>query len=373
MSVSLRETASSVASATFLQTKRVVVMLGPSMEAKGGMASVAQNWFAAGFFTRWRVTYVATYRDAGKLAKAYVALLAILRFARMLLRGRVALVHVHVASRMSLWRKAWFIWLAYLARVPVVLHIHGGDFMAFYEQCNAPQRWVIRWLASRARRVVVLSEAWRAQIGRICSPSRVVVVPNFVNFAPIGPAASKNPHQLLFLGLLIAAKGLRELFQALALLRREFPALRLICAGDGDYEQVRAWLCEFNVSDLVELPGWVGPARKQELLQSSALFVLPSHAEAMPISLLEAMAAGLGAIATRVGSVAEVVDDGVDGLLIEPHNVAALVAACRRLLVDSSLTSRLGQQARDKVTTQFSPQRCLQLMDNVYKEILKAN
>jgi glycosyltransferase involved in cell wall biosynthesis len=358
---------------TVLQNDLSVVMLGPCLEARGGMATVAKSWLSAGFFARWRVVYLPTYRDASKLTKAAIAASAFWRLALLLARRRVALVHVHTASRASFWRKAGFIALARLFTIPVVLHIHGGNFLGFYSrECNVLQRWAVRCVVGWAGRVLVLSQYWREQIGTLCDPKRIVVAPNFVPIASHGCGHGRNKRHVLFLGQLSVAKGLRDLFQATKLLRPEFPDLRLICAGEGNLDEVRNWLREFDLEGVVELAGWVGPEKKQELLQTCAVFVLPSHAEAMPMSLLEAMGAGLGCIATRVGSIPEVISGGIDGLLIEPKDAAAIAAACRRLWSDPAFSRQLGQRARAKVIALHSSRACLPVLDRIYEDVMRT-
>ncbi len=373
MSALLPEVSPSAQALHRLLGARIIVMLGPSLEAKGGMAAVARNWAEAGFFARWRIHYIPTYREAGTSVKLLVALAAFWRLAGLLIIRRAALVHVHAASRMSFWRKAPLIALAQLGRVPVIVHIHGGNFAEFYTRdCSSMQRWWIRKLTGRSDRVLALSEYWREQFSAFCEPRRITVAPNFVVAPPEEPGVERNLFQILFLGQISAAKGLRELLQALSLLRREFPALRLVCAGTGDFGQARRWAAEFGVADAAELVGWVGPQQKWQLLRASGLFVLPSHAEAMPVALLEAMAMGAPSVATRVGSVPEVLQDEVNGLLVEPRDVQGLVHACRRLLSQPEWALRLGGEARSRVARLYSPQRCLRLLDELYREILCA-
>jgi glycosyltransferase involved in cell wall biosynthesis len=352
---------------------RAVVMFGPSMEARGGMAAVARTWAESGFFARWRVTYIPTFRESGKVAKFGLALRAFARLAMLLAQRRAALVHVHAASGMSFWRKAPLIALAHLARAPVVLQIHGGKFCEFYaRECNALQRWAVRELINRASRVLALSEFWRKQYGAFCEPRRIAVTPNFVLAPSKDPSSARVPQQMLFLGQLSAAKGLRELLQALALLRGQFPALRLVCAGDGDLGQMRNWAEEFSVADAVDWLGWIGSDQKWSLLRTSSIFVLPSHSEAMPVALLEAMTAGTPSVATRVGSVPEILNHEVNGLLVEPKDVSGLADACRRLLSEPDRARQMGDQARLIAEQCYSPQRCLHLLDNIYTEVLLA-
>jgi glycosyltransferase involved in cell wall biosynthesis len=90
------------------------------------------------------------------------------------------------------------------------------------------------------------------------------------------------------------------------------------------------------------------------MLSEADLLVLPSFAEGVPVTLMEAMASGLPVLATRVGGISELVEDGVSGYLVPPGNVDALTARLRDLLSDSDLRTRMGQEGRVKVTAEFN-------------------
>ena len=102
------------------------------------------------------------------------------------------------------------------------------------------------------------------------------------------------------------------------------------------------------------------------LLACCDLFVLPSWAEGLPNCVLEAMAARLPVVATRVGGIPELIEDGRNGLLVPPKDPAALAAAIRRLLEDSSLADKLAQGAQERARTEFSFERLLSELDQLY-------
>ena len=140
-----------------------IVMIGTDLETHGGISAVLAAWHGAGLFERWPVTYIATHRDGSRLAKALRAIDAALTFAWLACRVRCAVLHVHGASRASFWRKAPFMAVALAIGWPVVFHLHGGGFAAFYErECGPMRRAVVRFFLERAARIVVLSDRWAA-------------------------------------------------------------------------------------------------------------------------------------------------------------------------------------------------------------------
>jgi glycosyltransferase involved in cell wall biosynthesis len=141
-------------------------------------------------------------------------------------------------------------------------------------------------------------------------------------------------------------KGSYDLVRAIGMLPNDIRAhLRVTLAGDGDVEQVREVVRANGLADTVDVVGWVGPAERDRLLAESAIFVLPSYSEGLPMAVLEAMANGAVPVTTAVGAIPEVVTDGVSGLLVKPGEPEQLAAALRSLIVDAELRNRLAAAA----------------------------
>jgi glycosyltransferase involved in cell wall biosynthesis len=340
-------------------------MLGTSFHTRGGISAVIDVYRSQGLFERWPIEYIATHCDGTGARKLAVAAWAMLRFAVSLARDRHAVVHVHGASRASFWRKAAFMSVALCAGCPMIFHLHGGGFARFYgQECGPLRKRIVRFFLERAARVIVLSEQWRAWMTQTMR-ARVVCVPNPMMQCP-EPAAPEAREGVLFLGRLEREKGIFELLDAMAALLPEHPALRLVCAGEGDAAGVARYANERGVAHAVELAGWVGPEKKRALLARAAVFALPSHAEGMPVSLLEAMAAGLPTIASSVGGIPDVIADGVNGMLVPPRDSATLARVLRRLLADPASRRRMGAAARETIGLRFDADRVIARLEDVY-------
>jgi len=338
----------------------------------GGISAVVDAYRAAGLFDRWAVRYIATHEQGPSLSKLTTAGWALGRFAGLLLAGRVALVHVHMAFGASVWRKGVFVLLALLARRPVVTHVHGSDFVEFYTQgCGPVGKWLVRRLLERSDAVVALSSQWVASVHGIAgaAPVRRIWNPVVLGESPPRSRRGRDEAVLLFLGTLGERKGVYELLESLGALAREFPSLRLRCGGDGEIERVRRRASELGLAERVELLGWVTGAEKQRLLDEAAVFVLPSHREGLPIALLEAMSAGLPVVSTNVGGIPDAVRDGEEGLLVAPGDVPALTAAVARLLRDPALGRRLGAAARQRVERCFRAERIVTELESLYRSL----
>ncbi len=147
---------------------------------------------------------------------------------------------------------------------------------------------------------------------------------------------------------LVAHKGQRHLVEAMPLVIREVPDARLVILGEGELRpQLEHQVKHLHLEKHVVLPGF--RADVLSLIKGFDLFVMSSETEGLGTSLLDAMAAGKACIGTRVGGIPEVIDDGVTGLLVPPHDPPALAGAIVRLLKDGALRARMGEAGLERV------------------------
>lgn len=342
-------------------------MLGTAFETQGGISAVVNVYRGAGLFERWPVLYLATHCDGSRLKKLAVGVGSLLHFLALVLASRVAVVHAHTSSGASFWRKSVFLLVAFVARRPVIFHLHGGGFPGFCQRIGPLGRRIVRWVIDHSSLVIVLSNQWVETMAGISGNRRVRVLLNPVAL-PRPAGTRREEHTLLFLGRITEAKGIHELLAAMAQLRGEFPNLRLICAGEGDFDLSAAMLA-CGVEDLVERPGWVAGEAKAASLARAAVFVLPSYFEGLPMGVLEAMATGMTVVATRVGGVPDAITDGVDGLLVPAKDPRALADSLRRVLADAGLRTRLGETARATVVERFSAEVVVAQLEVLYAEM----
>ena len=341
-----------------------LIMLAPA--GRGGITSVVDAYRAQGLFERWPIHGVATHRDGGAARKILTALKATLNVVAFLARHRRAVMHVHCAFRASFWRKSIFMTIGILAGCPVILHLHAGAFPEFYDaECGKLRKRIVRFFLDRAACIIVLSERWRTWVTGVTENRRIVCISNPVP-AVEGQPFSHRESLVLFLGRLSREKGVFDLLDAVSALRALVPGIRLVCAGDGDLESVARYAERLGIKDAVSLPGWIGPAEKRSLMNRAAVCVLPSYAEGQPMSLLEAMAAGLPVVATEVGSIPDLVTDGVNGFLFTPGDKETLRLLLLRLLCDPQLGRRIAAAARETVRLRFDADRVVAQLEGIY-------
>ena len=232
-------------------------------------------------------------------------------------------------------------------------------------------RRVKRWSAPRldahigvGRRAARLVEA---DIG--LPEGRVEVIPNAVPIvAHPDRVSTPGDHSVVAVSRFDWVKGLDVLVRAVALLDRSV-GVKVTVYGDGPQRsEIEALVAQLGVGDRVELAGWVDDVRSR--LVDYDVFVLPSRLEGLPMSLLEAMHAGVAVVSTDVGSVAEVIDDGVSGRIVPPDDPAALAAALTDLLTDEESRTAIAAEGRRLGLERFSSTNNVAAYEAVYDRVL---
>lgn len=329
-----------------------VVMAGPLPPSIGGMATVIDDISRTSLA---RIVELVLF-DTGKRTPPGRSIWQAIRtrFAlwsawwHVLAPARHTIAHIHTCSGLTFFLDGIFAWLARLRGTSVVLHIHGASFDAFLDGLSPPLLWLARRIARHADCVVVLSGEWQHKMSARLTGAKLTVIENGVA-EPLHIAAQKVDGEILvlFLGNLCQRKGVWDL---VACAGRLPDNVRIVLVGGeedpGITDRVRAELAQQGLEQRVELIGSAVGEAKSRWLRQADIFVLPSYAEGVPISMLEAVAAGLPAIVTPVGGIPSVLRDGEHALLVTPGDRAALAQAITQLAGDASLRARLGEAAR---------------------------
>jgi glycosyltransferase involved in cell wall biosynthesis len=273
--------------------------------------------------------------------RPWLAPLLVVSMIRALRRAttRADLVHAH-------WLAAGAICV--LARRRFVLTLHGSGTAGRFADLELARRHprLVGSIVRRAEVVIAVSEAL-AGAARRCGARDVRTIPNGVA-VPTTVRAEAEPAEILFAGRLSPEKGIEDLVAATN-------GMNLVVAGDGPLRHL--------------VPGALGFVPHEELerlYDRAAVVVLPSYREGLPLCVLEAMAHGRPVVATRVGGIPELVEDGVTGFLVEPGDVAGLRTALERLLADPMLRRRMGREGHRRVAAHCSWDRVTAATLNTY-------
>jgi glycosyltransferase involved in cell wall biosynthesis len=305
---------------------------------------------------------------------------------RTVRRHRPCLVHYHTSRHAALLKDLIIVAvLRSLGRCRVIGHIHHASYATLLV---GKSRWgrvlQIRLMARLFDRIVLMSKGIKGELAaalpvleqsRFEAKARVVY--NFTDLPVLASRGSPEarPLSLLFIGNVGRSKGVFELLAAVERLLGDMSGrLQLVVMGPFDSpsvgEEVEAVIRKARLTEGVRLTGQVSGEAKEAFFRAADVFVLPSHAEGVPLSMLEAMAYALPVVATSVGGIPEVLPDGEAGLLVEPGDVEGLCDAIRKLSGSVELRNRLGQCGRSRVERWHTPDRFLRAMETIYGEVL---
>lgn len=334
-----------------------VVMFGPRLDVMGGISAVASTWLQSDAIKAVEVKYLATTADGTSKEKlTETARCEALLLADLARHGPADLYHIHLAAGASVWRKLIFFEQVYRTGRPVVIHVHGSSIEPFFEKSPVNAR-AIRSMFSRAACVIALYPAFsevvrrwtdgRATVEELLNP---VVLKDLLR--PPGQPWPAQP-TVLFMGLIGDRKGTFDLMHAVPRVLERVPDARFRFGGNGEADKLRALAQELGVSHATELLGWVRGEEKRAAFLNASVYCLPSYHEALPVSVLEAMAASLPVVSTTVAGIPAAVEEGVTGYLIQPGDRAALADRLTRLLEDPSRAQAMGAAGARRAVERF--------------------
>ncbi|MEP6889411.1 MAG: glycosyltransferase, partial [Nitrospirota bacterium] len=354
----------------------------------------------AGYPGRWDAQggQVATEENCRRLEKADVRCMllpsltrevhllkdiqALWQLTRLFWQERPALVHTHTSKAGVLGRVA-----AWIAKVPVIVHTPHGH--VFYGHFGPTRSWLFlqieRVLSAITDRLIALTDAERRDhLDRdVGKADRFAVVPSGIDRERFGLARAQGKQQPEWFGcppdaLIVGSvgwltdiKGHKYLIEAVSKLKKDFPSLHLVIVGSGDRHD--ALLQQAELAGILDAVHFLGHRDDVEAcLAGMDLFVLPSLNEGMGRALVEAMAAGLPVIASRVGGIPAVISHEHTGLLVPPGNADALADAIRRLLDRPDWARQLGLAAGRSVDSRYGSRSMVRVIESIFAEALSA-
>ncbi len=310
-----------------------------------------------------------------------------LRFTRYLRHERIQVVHTY-----NFYGNAFALPAARLARIPVVvasIRDIGGGLAPLHQRAH-------RVVCRLAHRIVVNAEAIRQYLtAQGYDPRKIVVIRNGVDLSRFsGRRGDSRLRQdfglppgaplVAVISRLIRMKGVEHFLEAAAVVARRVPDVWFLVVGewyrlarndaivrDDTYRhELERLAARLGLDGRIVFTGFRPDV--PELLAEVAVCVLPSLGEGLPNAVLEAMAAGVPVVATRVGGIAEAVEDGVTGLLVPPRDASALARAIYGLLGDQTLAARFGAAGRERVVRHFSIERYVRDTAALYAQLLES-
>ena len=346
-------------------SKTRVLLLGPDRRVISGVSTHLNLLFGSELARRFELRHFqigSEGREEGRLGTLARIVASPFQLAAAFARSGAGILHVNTSlSPKSYWRDLMYVAVAKLCGARVVYQLHGGSVEDLWKPAL---RATLRWPDV----VVALSKTELDEIRALAPEQNVALVPNAIDCAPYlqlrrpapaqaGEAAA--PLRLVHLGRLIRSKGVFEMVEGLALAQRQGVAAHLVIAGDGPAAaELREAVDRLGLAAQVTFAGPTFGDAKVKLLGEAQVLVFPTyHREGLPYALLEAMAAGLVPITTRVAAIPDVVTEGVHGLFVPPRDPEAIAQALITLDADRGSLARMGAASRERVLTAYSVRR----------------
>jgi glycosyltransferase involved in cell wall biosynthesis len=346
--------------------------------------SLARGEDSMAFVAEGRDVEIVRIDELGREISPLRDLAATLRLARLIRRERPDILHTHTAKAGTVGRVAAL--LAGRRRPPIVVHTFHGHVLRGY---FGPLRSLVfrlleRWLAAHTTALIAVSPQVRDDLVdlHVAAPERFVVIrlgielDERVHGAQNGRLESRRylgipPDRFAvgWIGRMTAVKRTDDVLLAFKRLRDEGVDAVLCLVGDGpDRVQLERRAHELGVMRDTLFLGY-----QEDVAQFYAAFdalVLPSSNEGTPVSAIEALAAGRPVVATRVGGVPDVVEEGKDGFLVEPGATDELADRLGQLARDPELRERMGRAGRERVLPRYAVDRLVDDVDRLYRSLL---
>ena len=356
--------------------KKICMIVQDKM-VKGGIAAVISGYYGSEIEKKYDVTYVESYIDGSKVQKLFKSICGYVSFIKKLILNRPDLVHIHSSFGPSFYRKLPFIYLANMAGVPIINHIHGADFNAFYEDASQRKKRLIQKTYNKCDRLIALSQEWKERLSKIVPENKIVVIENYSilnNEAYMEKQNKTTDNVILFLGEIGKRKGCYDIPNVAAIVKQSIPNVKFVLCGEGsknDENAIKGKISELGLEDNFVFPGWVRNQQKDSWLRKADIFFLPSYNEGMPMSVLDAMGYGLPIVSTNVGGIPKIVHNDKNGYCCTPGDIAGMSKSIISLLSDNIFRKKCGKESYEIIESTYSLNRHISLLLDLYKEVIK--
>ena len=370
--------------------KRVlkVLIVGQTPPPYGGQAIMIERLVDSSLagveFLHVRMAFSATMTEVGafrwsKVAHMFAVILRIIYY-RIFHRVRILYYPPSGPDRVPMYRDVIILLATRWMFSKTVFHFHAGGISELYDRLPGWMRWLYRGAYFRPDAAVRLAET-TPEDAKLLQAVQEYVIPYGVDDPSQGltvertPPSALQPLRVLYVGVLRESKGLLVLLEACRRLADRGVKFQLELMGQfqpAEFEPyVRSLIVESKIDQHVTFLGVLTGAEKFAAFARADVFCMPTffESENFPVVLVEAMALGLPVVATRWRGIPSLVDEGVTGLLVEPHDAEAVSERLEQLAGDVALRTRLGHAGREKFLRDLTLARHLERMRCVFLDI----
>lgn len=359
----------------------------PGREVFGGVVTACRLLIESSFASRFELHCIDSTQRSHPAPPIYARVLPAVKrlwtFLRAIQSLRPDCVLIFTSSGWGLIEKGGMARLARLLGCPVLLFPRGGGVLQSFDSSRVT-RLIARFAYRSPDVLLCQGEQWQSflhtRIGR--SLPDLPIVPNWTatdSLLAVGArrryvdgSGRELPLKLLYVGWIEREKGVYELIEACRGLLRDRQVTLTLVGDGGARTEVERLAAEAEFVACVRCTGWLSGPELEHEYANADLFVLPSWAEGMPNCLIEAMACGLPSIATAVGNIPSVLQDGVTGLVVPPRRPDTLGAKLSLLVSDSQLRERVGRAAHRYADANFGVEAAVVRLSRVVERVSRS-
>ncbi len=369
-------------------TKIRVLVTGAIPPPMGGVAFYYQTLLHSSLAQLVDLHFVQTssqkreLSNTGKptLSNLFYAMADCWNFTRMLVTTHPQIVDIGTSYGFSFIKNSICAAISRVFGCRVLIHPHCSVAVLYYERSKLWKSIFLK-VMRLTDGMIVLSKEW-FQLKSIMADNQMYYLPVAIDISPYSDIAefhlsdnkNSSAEKVLYLGYIGKAKGSFDLLEAAISIRDRHVPLSIDVVGGAlnpdEFQRLKEQIISTKMENRVTLhPLTVGP-EKFDFFKKAEIFIFPSHYEGMPIAVLEAMACGLPVIATKVGGVPDLIQDGVNGILIEPGKPEQLAAALISLVNDGHLRNKLGNMSYQIARENFGIEQHVAKLVQIYRRVL---
>jgi glycosyltransferase involved in cell wall biosynthesis len=372
-------------------SKSRILILGPLPPPEGGIATTVSNLLSSKLSNDFKLIHmdISTKRSLNKQGKIDTKNIISLFFMIILLIGKIIksrphIVQIESSSGTSFLKNSLFILVSKFAFCNVIISIHGSGirFINFFESLPHLGKLYVKFIISKCDAVRILSEKWIKKFNTELNlkVNKIFVIPNgvdfeFFNINRYHSTLIENNCKILYLGAIGEKKGVFDLLDVSEILQKKGYEFNLNIVGpemdEGCTEELKIITRKRKLEKYIEIHKEIKYKETVSFYSSANIFILPSYTEGLPMTLLEAMASGLPVVSTKVGAIPEIIEDGINGFLVNPGNVSDLAFKIEILINNSHLRKKMGLMNKTKVQEKYSLFQQINGFRSLYLQLLK--
>lgn len=344
-----------------------IIIIGPSPNDKGGISIFIRN------IIRYTNNHYSYTMHAARPAGNFIKKLLLVPFYTLYYLLRVVIcrydiAHINFSEKWGFYRYIPIVFWSKILGINIVMHCHACEFDKFYSRQNKLLKKLTSYTLDLSKCVIVLSKEWNEVFSNI-TKSTIYIINNFIKVPELNHYNPYSPY-IIITGKLGKRKGYYDLVNVIPEILKNNKHVKFIFCGDGDIEEIRTILKKSNIEKYVYLTGWVDNIVIQKYLTNSLLYILPSYNEGMPLGIIEAMSYGIPIISTTVGGIPSLIENGINGILIEPGNLFQLESAIQTLINDVKLRIKISNNNFNAAKEKFDLESQIKKIYTIYNSIL---